>query len=678
MTAGNPLLPGATPVPGGVNFSVGSPARGPLSLVLLDPVTGAETGSIRFPRRYRVGDVHTMTVLGLRPGAFDYGYRAPGTGLLLDPYARLLHGGETWGRRPAYRCAVPAEPFDWQGDTPPRIPAEDLVVYELHVRGFTRHPSSGVAHPGTYAGLAEKIPYLLDLGVNCVELMPTAEFDETDNPVPVPAGRPPLADYWGYNPVGFFAPKAGYAADAHGEGPVRELKTLVRSLHRAGIQVLLDVVLNHTAEGDERGPTLSLRGLHDQAYYSHAEDGSYRNLTRTGNTVNANHPVTRALLLDCLRHWATEYHVDGFRFDMAPILARGPDGALLANPPLLEAIAHDPVLAGRKLIAEPFDADGLDLVGRFPSYGRWAEWNPGFTYALRRFLTGTPGSAGDLADRLVGSPDTYGHRGLTAGVNFADCHDGFTLADWASYDRPHNEANGEGGIDGPQDNASWNCGAEGPTDDPDVLRLRARQVRTALLLVLTAHGTPMLAAGCELGRTQRGNNNTYCQDNEINWLDWTALDRDPSLHHFVRACLAYRRAHRALRRDTVPEDAATGPGRLPYPRLSWHGRRPWQPDWSAQSRLVVLLHHEPADDEGRPDDTVLVAVNSASQPVAVDLPPPPPGTRWHTFADTAMEPGHEAHAPGTEPALPAGAPVLLADHSAIVLTALPQERREKE
>jgi glycogen operon protein len=626
-----------------------------------------------------------MTVLGLRPGAFDYGYRAPGTGLLLDPYARLLHGGEVWGERPAYRCAVPAGSFDWQGDAPPRIAPEDLVVYELHVRGFTRHPSSGVARPGTYAGLAEKIPYLLDLGVNCVELMPMAEFDETDNAVPVPAGARPLVNYWGYNPVGFLAPKAAYAADAHGEGPVRELKTLVRSLHRAGIQVLLDVVLNHTAEGDDRGPTMSLRGLHDRAYYSHAEDGSYRNLTRTGNTVNANHPVSRALLLDCLRHWVTEYHVDGFRFDMAPILARDGDGAVLANPPLLEAIALDPVLADRKLIAEPFDADGLDLVGRFPSYGRWAEWNPRFSYALRRFLTGRPGSAGELADRLVGSPGTYQHRGLTAGVNFAASHDGFTLADWAAYDRPHNEANGEGGGDGPQDNASWNCGAEGPTDDPGVLRLRARQVRTALLLVLTSYGTPMLLAGDELGRTQGGNNNAYCHDNEINWLDWTALERDPSLHRFVRACIAYRKAHRALRRDALPTDSAAdaagnpaGQDRPPYPRLSWHGRQPWRPDWSADSRLLVLLHHEPADDEGRPDDTVLVAVNSAPHPMEIEPPPPPSGTRWHAFADTAADPGREAHSPGTEPALPAGAPVLVADHSAIVLTALPEERREKE
>ncbi|MEV7026055.1 alpha-amylase family glycosyl hydrolase [Kitasatospora sp. NPDC093558] len=684
-TPGNPLLPGATPAPGGINFTLHAPGARTAALVLFDPDDPHDARprtEIPFPEHGRVGDVFTMTVPGLTPARTHYGYRVqdpqgPRTGrtadgILLDPYAKLLVGGERWGETKNYRCAVPDATFDWQGVEPPGIAPEDLVVYELHVRGFTRHPSSGVRQPGTYAGLIEKIPYLRDLGVNCVELMPVFEFDETDNPFHDPATGRPLRNFWGYNPVGFFAPKAAYAAayaaaGAADGGPVRELKELVRELHRAGIEVVLDVVFNHTAEGDHRGPTLSLRGLDDDAFYLHAPDGSYRNLTRTGNTVNANHPITRAFILQCLRYWATEFHIDGFRFDMAPILARGTDGELLANPPLLEAAACDPVLARRKLIAEPFDATGCDLVGRFPHYGRWMEWNTRFLHTVRRFLIGRPATVGDLAARMIGSPDLYAGRGTAASVNFVASHDGFTLADWTSYDRPHNDANGEGGTDGAPDNSSWNTGHEGPTDDPRIRRLRERQRRNALLLLLTAHGVPMLLAGDERARTQQGNNNAYGQDNPISWLDWDpAADRD--LPDFVRACLAFRRAHPVLRRAAHPGD--TPPAHGGPAQLSWHGEHPHRPDWSHASGLLVLMLHEagPAPATG---DTVLIAASARPGPTTIDLPAAPPHTAWHLFADTAAPPAGRIHPVGTEPPHPADTPLALAGHAVAVLVARP-------
>lgn len=411
------------------------------------------------------------------------------------------------------------------------MPTEDLVVYELHVRGFTRSDTSGVAAPGTFAGLAEKIPYLRWLGVNCVELMPVFEFDETDNVHVHPETGVPLLNTWGYSPVGVFAPKANYA---HGERPDVELKELVKRLHAAGIEVVLDVVFNHTSEGDHRGPTLSLRGLDESSYYLLDEAGRHHNFSGAGNTLNANHPLVRDWVVRSLRHWVHEYHVDGFRFDLASVLTRGRDGAPLADPPLVAALAADPVLAGTRLIAEAWDAGGLYQVGAFPHYGRWMEWNGRYRDALRAFLVGREGTTGDVATRLVGSPDLYNGRGATASVNFVTCHDGFTLADWSSYDHKHNRLNGEDGRDGENHNISWNGGAEGPTDDPEVLATRARQQRNALLLLLTSCGVPMLLAGDEFGRSQGGNNNAYPHDDPVTWLDWSLVDRNRDLVEFTR------------------------------------------------------------------------------------------------------------------------------------------------
>ncbi|MFJ8312061.1 MULTISPECIES: glycogen debranching protein [unclassified Streptomyces] len=660
---------GATAVPDGINFAVASSTAAGLRLVLLDPDDGTVLTEIAFPAEHRIGAVFTMTVRGLDPRRCHYGYRvqdAQGrlSPVILDPYARSLAGAGSWGERPQYRSAVLEDTFDWTGDRHPRIPHSELVIYETHVRGYTHHPSSGVTHPGTYAGLIEKIPHLQRLGVNCVELLPVFAFDETDNTYTSPDTGLPLRNFWGYNSVGFFAPTPGYATDSSPARAPRELKQLIKSLHRAGIEVVLDVVFNHTAEGDRRGPTLSFRALDEAAYYRIGPDGQYVNLTATGNTVNCNHPLTRAFILDCLRYWATEYRVDGFRFDMASILARGTDGALLPNPPLLEAIAHDPVLAHCKLIAEATDAAGSYQVGSFPGYHRWAEWNMRYRDAIRRLLLARPGSAAAFAPRLIGSPDLYPGRGAAPSVNYITCHDGLTLADWTAYDRRHNEANGEGGHDGIPDEDSWNCGHEGPTDDPAVLRLRHRMATTALLLLFASQGVPMLLAGDEFGRTQGGNNNTYCQDSALSWVDWNHRQSHAGLLEFTRRCLAFRRAHPALHRLTHA-DSAPRPGHC-YPPVSWHGTAPWQPDWSESSTLVAAVLYEHA----AVPDCVYLAVNTGDADREVQLPPPPPGTGWHLFADTARTPDSAAHEPGDEPRLSSDHHTLGA-HCALLVTAKP-------
>ncbi|RKN36697.1 glycogen debranching protein [Streptomyces hoynatensis] len=676
-----PALPlGAHPVADGIRFSVAAPAAERLHLVLLDPTDGSVRHEVPFPAEHRAGDVFSMVVSGLGPGPVHYGLRAfpPGADpqeaeppVLLDPYATTLAGAETWGRRRRRRSVVqPPEPFDWQGDRLPQHPEEQLVVYELHVRGFTRHPSSGTEAPGTFEALRRKIPYLRDLGVTCVELMPVFEFDETDNTFTEPATGRPLPNYWGYNPLSYFAPKASYAARP--DRVHHEFKLLVRDLHHAGIEVLLDVVFNHTAEGDHRGPDHSWRRLAGGGAYLMDEHGRHLNLTATGNTVNANHPYMRTVILDALRHWATEYHVDGFRFDMAAILARGTDGRPLDDPPLLEAIAHDPVLAGRRLIAEATDASGLDLVGRFPHHGRWAEWNDRYRDTVRRFLTGRPGAAADLATRLAGSPDLYAARGPAASVNYVTCHDGFTLADWSSYDRPHNERNGEQGQDGITANDSWNCGHEGPTGNPAVHRLRARQVKTALLLLLMSRGIPMLTAGDECGRTQLGNNNAYSQDNEISWFDWDLVERHRDLHRFTRLCIAFRRAHPAVHRMRHPT-GPTPPG-WSLPPMSRHGVRPGRPDRSPHSPLTAVMLH---DEDGGPaagHDTVFLAANRGGDTLPLIPPRPPAGTRWALFADTARTSPADAHPPGREPVLGNAGLLRLAPHSAVVLVATTPEK----
>jgi glycogen operon protein len=670
------VLPfGASTVPGGINFSVYSNNATAITLVLFRPGEEEPVAELPFPPEFRVGGVHAMTVFGLDPETTEYGFRASGpfgpgghrfnpSTVLLDPYARLLRGREEWGREPAgrYRCGTPYEDFDWEGDRPLNLPAGDLVIYETHVRGFTRHPSSGVGHPGTFAGLTEKIPYLSELGVNCVELLPVFEFDELDNPRDDPAAGRRLYNYWGYNPIGFFAPKSGYGATGRHGMVADEFKNMVKLLHRAGIEVILDVVFNHTGEGNELGPTLSFRGLDNSVYYMLTPDGWNYNFSGTGNTLNCNHPVVRGFILDCLRYWVAEYHVDGFRFDLAAILGRAADGAVLANPPVLEALAHDPVLRDCKLIAEAWDAAGLYQVGSFPDYLRWSEWNGRYRDAIRKFIKGDIGVAGDLAACLAGSLNMYGHRGTAASVNFITAHDGFTLADLVSYSGKHNEANGEGNRDGDDGNHSWNCGHEGPTDAVDVLALRARQSRNALLILLCSWGIPMLLGGDEAGRTQLGNNNAYCHDGPLTWFDWDLADSNAALRRFTRCAIGFRKAHPALRRAGHP----AGPQQGWFPAVSWHGTRAWTADWSAHSRLLAAMFYL---NEGDGHDCVYLAANAWWEPLAVELPALPDGARWHLFADTyAASPGDAAE-PGHEQPLDDQARLLVRGRSTIVLVA---------
>jgi glycogen operon protein len=687
---GQPFPFGASLVPGGVNFSVFSRHASYCVLVLFEK--GAREPLVEIPFRgmfqkaytdepvwgeFRIGNVFNMTVLDLDHEAIEYGFRMD-SGLpraaagqpafhrfdpsvvLMDPYARAIGGRDVWGQKPdwqaiyQHRSRVAFADFDWEGDRPLEIPLEELVVYEMHVRGFTRHPSSGLdeAVAGTYAGLREKIPYLKELGVNCVELMPVYEFDEFEHSRwDEQQGRWTKMNYWGYSTVGFFSPKAGYAATGRtqdGTMVADELKNLVKELHRNGIEVILDVVFNHTAEGNEQGPTISYRGIDNATYYMLTPEGHYYNFSGTGNTLNCNNPIVRDMVIDALRYWASQYHIDGFRFDLASILSRDQWGGPMANPPLLEALAFDPILGKCKLIAEAWDAGGLYQVGSFPAYGRWAEWNGKFRDTLRRFLKGDSGEGGAMSQAVQGSPHLYYGRSPTASINFFTCHDGFCLADLVSYNDKHNEANGEGNRDGANDNASWNCGWEGPTEDAAILALRERQMKNAMAMLMVSQGVPMILMGDEFGQSKQGNNNTYCLDNEINWLDWSLKQRNADYHRFVRNMIAFRHAHPVLRStDHLRNADYLGCG---YSDISWHGTRAWQPDWGGRV-LAFMLCGRYVKAGTAPDDFIYVAMNMYWEALPFELPQLPEGTRWHVFANTGMPSPQDVFEPGSEPEL---------------------------
>jgi glycogen operon protein len=606
------------------------------------------------------------------PGDRAQGHRFDKSVILMDPYARLIGGRDIWGHTPdwsssyQHRSRVLLDDFDWENDRPLELPAEDLVIYELHVRSFTKHPSSMVRHPGTFAGLREKVSYLKALGVNCVELMPIFEFDEFENSSVNPATGQLRYNYWGYSTVGFFAPKAGYAATGQLGMQADELKKLVKELHAAGIEVMLDVVFNHTAEGDHRGPTISFRGLDNKTYYMLTPDGYYYNFSGCGNTLNCNNPVVRQVVLDCLRYWVAEYHIDSFRFDLAAILGRDQSGAPLANPPLLETLANDPILGRAKLVAEAWDAGGLYQVGSFPAYGRWAEWNGKYRDNVRKFLKGDMGQVPELSLRVQGSPDLYYGRGTAASINFLTCHDGFTLRDLVSYNEKHNEANGEHNNDGANDNNSWNCGAEGETADPEVNALRLRQMKNAATLLMVSQGVPMLLMGDEVGRTQQGNNNTYCHDNELNWFDWWHVEDNADLLRFFQNVVALRHAHSVLRsRDHLRGADFVGAG---VPDISWHGTRAWQPDWSPGSRVLAFLlggHH--AKSGTVVDDDVYVAMNTYWDALEFELPPPAAGRKWRLAVNTSLPSPQDISAHGKEPELKDQARYLVGGRSVVVL-----------
>ncbi len=684
LRAGFPIPFGAMASEGGVNVSIYSRHATSVTLVLFERGDTVPMAEIPFPDEFRIGDVFAMFVFGIDPDRVEYGFRIDGphdpasgdrfdaSKVVLDPYAHAIGGLDVWGaNRDAstpytLRSRIVPHDFDWEGDRPLGLPVEDLVIYEMHARGFTRHPSSGVRNPGTFSAIRDKIPHLKELGVNAVELMPIFEFDEWDNPRSNPLDGSRLKNYWGYSTIGFFAPKAGYAATGKLGLQSDELKELVKELHRHGIEVILDVVFNHSAEGDERGPTLSFRGIDNKVYYMLTTEGFYRNYSGCGNTLNCNHPVVRDLVVSCLRHWVSEYHIDGFRFDLASILGRDVLGVPLPNPPLLESLAYDPVLARCKLIAEAWDAGGLYQVGSFPSYGRWAEWNGRYRDWLRRFLKGDAGQVSEGALRLMGSPDMYADRGPGASVNFVTCHDGFTLMDLVSYNDKHNEANGEESRDGENHNNSWNCGIEGPTDDPEVLELRRRQIKNALAILFLSQGVPMIGMGDEMGRTQEGNNNAYCQDSPLTWLDWSLAETNADLLRFCRMMIAFRRAHPALRHA---RHGGHGPAENgDWLEVTWHGISAWQPDWSFDSRtLALMLRHRAGRDT--PDDVLYIALNMHWEMHGFSLPAPPPGLRWHVAINTGVETPDDIWNPNEGPMTSEPRLIYVGPRSLIVLEA---------
>ena len=638
------LYDGSCLVPGGINFSIYSSGAKTCELVLFHNHAEEPFVTIPFPESYRIGNVFAMIVFDLDYENLEYGFRIDGhwdpacgdiydaSRYLLDPYARMISGRDIWGTPPdqanpfPYRSKVALDDFDWEGDHPLKLPHNDLIIYEMHVRGFTCDDSSGVKYKGTYAGLREKIPYLKELGITAVELLPVFEFDEFDL-YRKDAQNQLWYNYWGYNTVGFFAPKAGYAASGRYGMQMDEFKNLVKELHKNDIRVLLDVVFNHTAEGDEEGPYISFKGIDNKTYYILSPDGSYYNFSGCGNTLNCNHSIVRGMILNCLRYWVGEYHVDGFRFDLASILGRNQDGSPMSNPPLLEALAYDPLLSDAILIAEAWDAGGLYQVGSFPAYGRWAEWNGKYRDDIRRFLKGDAGFGEAAARRISGSEDIYNPhwRGDCASVNFITCHDGFTLYDLYSYNDKHNEANGWDGKDGTNDNYSWNCGWEGECQDAVVNRLRERMMRNAAAVLFTSIGIPMFLAGDEFGNTQYGNNNPYCQDNQTSWLDWNLLKKNNALFQFFKQMIAFRKQHPVLRKLT--EASPQG-----YPAVSLHGTNAWQFDPSPENRFIGIMLTGISGDGT--NDFIYICVNAHWEAHNVWLPGLPEGMQWQLYVNT--------------------------------------------
>ena len=632
---------GATIVEGGVNFSIFSKEATRCTLVLFHEGEKLPFIEIPFPEEFRIGGVFAMMVFGINEETTEYGYRFEGpydakAGLLfdaekilLDPYAKSVSGRDVWGEKPRdrgsyqHRGRIVREDYDWNGDRPLRIPANDLLIYELHVRSFTRDPSSGVHYPGTFAGLAEKIPYLKKLGINCVELMPVFSFDELENPMVAEGER--LLNYWGYSTVCFFAPKAGYADSGRYGLEVDELKAMIARFHAAGIAVFLDVVFNHTAEGGDNGPYISYRGIDNRTYYLLTPDGKNVNFSGCGNTLNCNNAVVRNCILDCLRYWVSSCHIDGFRFDLASILSRDEHGMPMISPPVLESLAQDAVLSDTTLIAEAWDAGGLYQVGNFPSWNRWSEWNGRYRDCVRRFVKGEADALPELVRRIGGSEDMYCGRGPSASVNFVTCHDGFTLRDLVSYNEKHNEKNGEDSRDGSNDNLSWNCGAEGDTENAEVKALRIRQMKNFMTILLTSRGIPMILSGDEMGNTQYGNNNAYCHDNAVSWINWDLQGEYGEYQQYVEKLIAFRNAHPVLR-SAAYDTSANGTG---YPELSFHSAEPWNFDRNGNSLSFAYMYVEDHVKYGTEEDCfIYILINAHWEEHRFHFPIIPAGKRW--------------------------------------------------
>lgn len=638
---------GACVASNGVSFTINSHGATRCTLLLFKPQAPKPYARIPFPDSYRIGDTYSMLVYDIKPDEFEYAFSfdgpyEPAKGLLfneenvlLDPYSRAVTGQRKWGEKPEggkdfeYRARVVKSSFDWGNIKQLEQPFEDLVIYETHVRGYTKDKSSGVSAPGTFAGLKDKIPYLKDLGINAVELMPIFEFDEMESARVVDGVQ--LYNYWGYNTVSFFAPNTSYAFNEEHNHEGDELKSLIKALKENGIEVILDVVFNHTAEGNEMGPCFSFKGIDNNVYYMLTPDAHYYNFSGCGNVMNCNHPVVRSFIIDCLRHWAIEYRVDGFRFDLASILGRDQNGAPMANPPILESLAFDPVLGKMKLIAEAWDAGGLYQVGSFPSWNRWAEWNGRYRDDMRSFLKGDDGMAGNAITRITGSRDLYSpeSRGHKASVNFMTCHDGFTLYDLYSYNEKHNEKNGWNNTDGDNNGHSWNCGAEGETDDPNVNGLRRRLIKNAFAALLCSRGPAMFFAGDEFCNTQFGNNNAYCQDNIISWLDWSRLEEFKEIHDFVRHMIQFRKEHPILRKMTKPSSCQ-------FPEISVQNGTPFNASTDYKTKLIGIMYAG-RNEEDKEDDIVFYCMNAYWEPLVMQLPVLPNGKHWHVDTNTNAE-----------------------------------------
>jgi len=657
----------------GINFALFSQHAEAVTLSLFHPDAShpfleVPLGTSKFLMKY----IWHVEVENL-PLKFEYAYRVKGPfdpkkghyfndkNFLCDPYAKSVNTSSVWGEKQAayskkrLRGRVSLLPlFDWEGDSPPHIPWKDLIIYEMHIRAFTIGRASKVKYPGTYLGAIEKIPYLKKLGINAVELLPIYEFNECENDRINPETKKTLFNFWGYSPINFFSPMHRYAAEDTWHSALVEFKTLVKELHKAGMEVILDVVYNHTAEGNEKGPVLSLRGIDNAVYYLKDNKGAFLNYSGCGNTFSCNHPASQKLIVDSLRYWVSEMHVDGFRFDLASILTRGSDGAPLKKPPVIEAINKDPLLSKVKLIAEAWDCGGLYQVGSFPGHGRWAEWNGIYRDTVRRFIKGTDFQSGPFADVLSGSEGIYKKmKTPDHGVNFISAHDGYTLNDLVSYQQKHNLANGEENRDGTDHNESWNCGEEGATTRRNILRLRQRQLRNFHLALMLSLGIPMLLMGDEYGHTRFGNNNAWSQDNEYNWFQWNALKKNRSFFRFYTLCIQFRKNHPLLKREAF----------LTNKDIDWHGHKPFDPNWGAQNRFVAFTLK---DSKKRP--SLYVAFNAHFQEAAIELPPHGALRKWYRIIDTALLPPEDfMESPQESPPLTIS--YNMAPHSAFVMEA---------
>jgi glycogen operon protein len=674
--SGNPYLFGATVVGNGCNFAVFSRHAASVTLLLFNSHTALTPTHVipLDPSRNRTGDVWHILVHDVEDGQY-YGYmvdgpykpleghRFNGNKLLIDPYTKAVGGEYYWNETSAYgydrnspegdlsfsaekninikakSMVLDVSSFEWDDDRPLRIPMNDTIIYEAHVRSLTSHDSSGVKHPGTYLGIIDIIPYLKELGITTLELLPVQQFNEKENFHTDPETGLPLVNYWGYSTLAFFAPCSWYASDRVGMTAVREFKEMVKALHKAGIEVIIDVVYNHTGEGNEYGPTLSFRGLDNSVYYMLDHGRYYNNYSGCGNTLNCNHPVVKRLILDSLRYWVVDMHVDGFRFDLAAILGRDEKGNWMPSYSVLSEISRDPILSNAKIIAEGWDAAGLYTVGGFPN--GWAEWNGKFRDNTRAFIKGDPGMVPEIAKRIAGSADIFEHRQGKPyhSINFITAHDGFTLSDLVSYNEKHNERNGEGNMDGENLNLSWNCGVEGETGDPAVNELRIRQMKNFFLMLMVSQGTPMIFGGDELGFSKQGNNNTYCHDNELNWIDWGLKSANKELYEFCKFMIHFRKKHHALRREHFFTGLDMNGNEMPD--ISWHGVRPGEPDWGHESRAIAFMLDGASHETGasQPDNDIYVAFNAHWEEQLYILPYPVRGKKWYVAADTSVRPG---------------------------------------